>query len=88
MDHLTTMVRALMRFALRSEKKLDEALRLLKTDKQGVQLQELRFPGQVCPLCNQQKAYLPVPASDQGETEVIVVCGCTPRLTPLGEVRR
>jgi len=76
-----------MRFALRTEKKLDEVLKLLKMDKPGVQLQELKYPGQVCPLCNQQKAYYPLQVSDM-ESEVIVICGCTPRLTQTNDMRR
>jgi hypothetical protein len=34
----------------------------------------------VCPLCNQQKTYHPIQVTDL-ESEVICVCGCTPRLT-------
>ena len=80
MDKLVMMTRSLMRFALRIEKKLDEALKLLKVDKPGVQLQELKYPGQVCPLCNQPKTYYPIQVNKM-ESEVICVCGCTPRLT-------
>jgi hypothetical protein len=66
---------------LRIEKKLDELLRLTKTEitatRGAPMLQQMSFDKQVCPLCNKRIDYF---VSEQGHLGEVIrrECGCVP----------
>jgi hypothetical protein len=70
------------RTLLRIEKKLDELLRLTKTEitatRGAPMLQQMSFNKQVCPLCNKPIEYfVSEPSGDFGKV-VRRECGCVP----------
>lgn len=75
MDTVISLLRVTVRALLRLEKKLDEALSLIKKQA-GVPLQGLNYTHQVCPLCNQTVEYYLVKI-DNHSPEVARMCGCT-----------
>lgn len=72
----------ILRELIRVEKKVDEALRILKTLAPQVPLQLLSHTGQTCPLCQNPVHYVPLPGGE-GETRTVRVCGCEPAATQL-----